>query len=112
MPPFQAVRELIRRVQSDCAVEVDGNAYSVPWRLIGSMVRVTLMDGCVRVHHGSDEVAVHSVAAGRRHRVTDPAHLQGLIGVRRQAPATPSATLEPALLRPLGEYEAIAGGSF
>ncbi|WP_374207799.1 hypothetical protein [Bradyrhizobium sp. 190] len=34
-PPFQAARELIRRVQADCAVEIDGNAYSVPWRLIG-----------------------------------------------------------------------------
>src|SRR5262249_48876989 len=41
IPPFQAVRELVRRVQSDCAVEIDGNAYSVPWRLIGEMVRAT-----------------------------------------------------------------------
>jgi hypothetical protein len=39
MPPFQAARELIRRVQTDCAVEIDGNAYSVPWRLIGETVR-------------------------------------------------------------------------
>ena len=44
MPPFQAARELIRRVQSDCAVEIDGNAYSVPWRLIGEMGS--------RHHHG------------------------------------------------------------
>jgi len=39
MPPFQAARELIRRVQTDCAVEIVGNAYSVPWRLIGETVR-------------------------------------------------------------------------
>ena len=58
MPPFQAARELIRRVQSDCAVEIDGNAYSVPWRLIGEMVRATIMDGTVRIHHGLHEVAV------------------------------------------------------
>jgi hypothetical protein len=30
--PFHAARELIRRVQAYCAVEIGGNAYSVPWR--------------------------------------------------------------------------------
>ncbi|MFC0202645.1 IS21 family transposase, partial [Paracoccus rhizosphaerae] len=34
-PPFLASRELVRKVTSDCSVEVDGNAYSVPWTLIG-----------------------------------------------------------------------------
>jgi len=29
-PPFRQVRELVRRVQPDCAVEVDRNSYSVP----------------------------------------------------------------------------------
>lgn len=33
--PFLAARELSRRVGPDCAVELDTNAYSVPWRLIG-----------------------------------------------------------------------------
>jgi transposase len=42
IPPFHVARELIRRVQADCAVEIDGNAYSVPWRLIGEMVRATI----------------------------------------------------------------------
>src|SRR5829696_9326905 len=37
-PSFQALRELTRKVQADCAIEVDGNAYSVPWRLIGEQV--------------------------------------------------------------------------
>ena len=45
IPPFHVARELIRRVQADCAVEIDGNAYSVPWRLIGETVRATVMDG-------------------------------------------------------------------
>lgn len=30
IPPFLASRDLVRRVCSDYAVEVDGNAYSVP----------------------------------------------------------------------------------
>jgi hypothetical protein len=29
IPPFRATRELIRRVGSDCTVEIDGNAYWV-----------------------------------------------------------------------------------
>ncbi|WP_342737169.1 hypothetical protein [Bradyrhizobium sp. B117] len=40
-------------MQADCAVEIDGNAYSVPWRLIGETVRATIADGVVRIHHGS-----------------------------------------------------------
>ena len=29
-PSFQACRTLERRVKNDCAIEIDGNAYSVP----------------------------------------------------------------------------------
>lgn len=116
MPPFQAVRELIRRVQSDCAIEIDGNAYSVPWRLIGETVRTTIVDGMVRVYHGIHEVGVHPVCAGRRRRIIDPAHFEGLTGFRPsgggELASSPIATSAPALLRPLGEYEAIVGGSF
>lgn len=115
IPPFHVARELIRRVQSDCAVEIDGNAYSVPWRLIGEPVRATVMGGMVRIHHGTQEVAVHTVCAGRRQRAVDPAHFEGLIGFRpgrARDPASSVATLPPALLRSLGEYEALVGGSF
>jgi len=108
--PFHATRELIRRVQSDCAVEIDGNAYSVPWRLIGETVRATITDGVVRIHHGIHEVAVHPICSGRRRRVIDPGHFAGLTGVK----PIPDIALAPSptLLRPLGEYEAILGGSF
>ena len=116
IPPFQAVRELVRRVQSDCAVEIDGNAYSVPWRLIGEMVRATIMDSTVRVYHGPHEVAVHPICAGCRRRVIDPAHFAGLTGFRpsraSELALSPIAPPAPTLLRPLGEYEAIVGGSF
>ena len=78
--PFCATRELIRRVGSDCSVEVDGNAYSVPWRLIGESVRVTVRDAVVRIHHGALEVAVHGVLSGRRQRAVDPAHYAGVAG--------------------------------
>jgi transposase len=111
VPPYHVARELIRRVQADCAVEIDGNAYSVPWRLIGETVRATVMGGMVRIHHGTQEVAVHTVCSGRRQRAVDPAHFEGLIGFTRDL-ASSLATLPPALLRSLGEYEALVGGSF
>jgi transposase len=117
IPPFHATRELIRRVQADCAVEIDGNAYSVPWRLIGETVRATITDGVVRIYHASEEVAVHSACSSRRQRVIDPAHFQGLAGLRPSSArpgdlAASAANVPPALLRPLGEYELLVGGGF
>lgn len=116
-PPFGSLRELSRIVGNDCAVEVDTNSYSVPWRLIGERVAVTIAAGEVRIRHGVREVAVHKVADGRRQRVVDRAHLDGVAGcsgaVRRQAIETPPPVPSPpALLRPLAEYEAAIGGSF
>ena len=118
-PSFGSLRELTRVVGNDCAVEVDTNSYSVPWRLIGERVAVTVAAGEVRIRHGSREVAVHAQAQGRRLRVIDRAHLDGVAGrdgaVRRQVIERPSIDQPPqppALLRPLAEYEAIAGGSF
>ncbi|QFU01017.1 Integrase core domain protein [Halomonas sp. THAF5a] len=49
--PFEQARELSRRVQRDATVEVDINRYSVPWRLIGDPVQVSVTDGELRVHH-------------------------------------------------------------
>jgi hypothetical protein len=64
-------------------------------------------------------VADHPLCAGRRQRVTDTAHLAGVAGasgaVRSEAaaPTQPSVLpAEPALLRPLAEYELAAGGGW
>jgi hypothetical protein len=114
-PPFRQVRELVRRVQADCAIEVDGNSYSVPWRLIGESVRVVVAGGRVRIHHGGAAVAVHAETTGRRQRILDPAHFHGVAGVARPVCAAQPAAValpEPALLRPLAEYERAAGGSW
>ena len=116
--PFRQLRELARRVQADCCVEVDGNAYSVPWRLIGEGVRVELAAGRVRILHAGREVAAHEERAGRRERALDPAHFEGVAGfrpavVRGPTPGAACAPpLGPELLRPLAEYEAVAGGGW
>jgi transposase len=44
-PPFRQMREVARRVQADCTIELDTNAYSVPWRLIGETVQVVVAGG-------------------------------------------------------------------
>jgi transposase len=108
--PFRQIRELVRRVQADCAVEIDSNAYSVPWKLIGETVRVVVADGRVSIRHHDREVAVHAEIAGRRQRVVDPAHLAG-IG-RTPPPTSPPPATASELLRPLSEYERAAGGAW
>jgi transposase len=117
-PPFISARDLLRRVGADCAIEVDGNAYSVPWRLIGERVRVTVGGGSVRVLHAGREVAVHTELKGRHGRITHDSHLAGIAGISgrpvRIAGVSDGdiAQASPALLRPLAEYEAAIGGGF
>ena len=113
-PPFHWTRALTRQVHADGGVEVDTHHYSVPWRLIGETVTVRIVDEALRVTRAGVEVARHAVSPGRRQRVIDPAHRAGVVGAppgvspRAEAQAVPA----PALLRPLAEYEAIAGGGW
>jgi transposase len=89
-----------------------------PFRAVRELVRVTVTDEVVRVFHGAREVAVHRLAAGRRQRLVDLAHFADLAGPRRMtspADAMPAAVVPvrpPALLRALAEYEACIGGGF
>ena len=114
-PPFGQMRELARRVQADATIEVDTNSYSVPWRLIGETVAVTVAGGRVSIRHRGSEVACHGEIAGRRQRVMVAAHLAGVAALGRPpfAASEPAPALAAAeLLRPLSEYEQAAGGDW
>ena len=116
-PAFGSLRELTRVVGNDCAVEIDTNSYSVPWRLIGEHVPVTVAAGEVHIRHGVREVAVHKQAEGRRLRIVHSIHLEGVAGrdgavCRPEIAPTVPGSSPPSLLRPLAEYEAAIGGSF
>lgn len=102
----------MRKVRPDCAIDLDTNSYSVPWRLVGETVSVMALAGRVIVRHAGEIVADHPLCEGRRQWTTDRAHLAGLVGAgpTREAPA--SSAPPPALLRPLAEYEAVAGGGW
>jgi hypothetical protein len=117
VPPFQATRELVRRVRSDCSVEVEADSYPVPWRPIGERVRVTAGGGMARVSHAGREVAAHAARTGRRGRAAGPAHSEGVAGARAKAAGVPAAGAAraapaPSLPRPLAEYDAVAGGGW
>lgn len=114
IPPFETARELVRKVQADCVIEIDSNAYSVPWRLIGETVRVVITGDVLRVSHAGREVAVHPRRTGRFERVVDPLHYAGVVGSsakpRAEIMQLPDAIGSPELLRPLLEYERLVGG--
>jgi hypothetical protein len=114
IPPFEMARELVRKVQADCVIGIDGNAYSVPWRLIGESVRVVIAGDQLRISHAGREVAVHHRRTGRFARVVDPLHFDGVVGSGSKTPpstaAAPEAVGADDLLRPLLEYERAVGG--
>ncbi|WP_184081900.1 IS21 family transposase [Sphingobium subterraneum] len=110
--PFGQLRDLIRKVRPDCAIDLDTNSYSVPWRLVGETVQVVVLAGRVIVRHAGEVVADHPMCDGRRQRVVDRAHLAGLVGTGSFRVATSLPMPSPALLRPLAEYEALVGGGW
>jgi transposase len=114
IPPFERARELVRKVQADCVIEVDSNAYSVPWRLIGESVCVVITGDQLRISHAGREVALHHCQTGRFGRVVDPVHFDGVVGSGAKARLTTGPACEPVgageLLRPLLEYERAVGG--
>jgi hypothetical protein len=109
-PPFQQQRELVRTVHNDLCVEVDTNWYSVPWRFIGAEVLVLVAEETVSISHAGELMAVHPRLMGRRQRSTLREHFSGLKLHQNGSEAPASETDE--LLRPLAEYDAVAGGAW
>lgn len=106
--PFLAEREFDRRVHNDACVEVGANWYSVPWRLVGADVVVRVRDQQVTVSHAGQVVARHERAEGRRNRVVDATHWEGLARTPRAEVAVPHTPTVPEFARPLSVYEEVA----
>lgn len=111
--PFVQMQELVRRVHTDLCVELETNHYSVPWRYIGEQVHIRAESGDLRVLYAGKEIARHLLCLGRRQRIIDPRHFDGVAVTRREVVAegeTPSQATVSELLRPLSDYEAVVGG--
>ena len=107
--PFVQMRELVRRVNAEGCIELDTNAYSVPWRLISETVTVLVSADTVVVEYAGEEVARHAELSGSRGRSIERSHLLGGSLPPAQIEAPPPTD---ALLRPLAEYEALVGGGW
>lgn len=107
--PFQRIRELCRKVHKEACVEVDTNRYSVPWRLIGEQTQVLVDHGQVKIFHAGTLVAEHGEISGRRGCSLQPEHLKGVV---RLSDPTQAVAVRSELLRPLAEYEQVAGGGW
>jgi transposase len=107
---FVEERVLHRRVHNDACVEVDRNWYTVPWPLLGAKVVVRVRDHRVDVVHAKQIVASHTRAEGRRQRVVDEAHWEGLTPPRRTSATAPSPEPPGEFERALDVYAAIADG--
>ncbi|ARM91330.1 MULTISPECIES: IS21 family transposase [Rhizobium] len=110
--PFGQLRDLVRKVQADCAIDLDTNSYSVPWRLIGESVQVVVLAGRVIIRHAGQVVADHPLCQGRRQRIVDRDHFVGFAGSEGLVRTAPVELAPAALLRPLAEYEAVVGGGW
>jgi transposase len=112
--PFVQARELVRCVHTDLCVELETNHYSVPWRYIGEQVILRAEKGQLRVLYAGQEIARHLLCRGRRQRIVDPRHFDG-VALRRLNAETEGGDSrvqhKPAheLLRPLSDYEAVVG---
>lgn len=73
---LQAMRRS-RRVADDWLVAIDGNRYSVPWRLIGQTVEVLRVGGMWQIHHRGKLVAEHPLLPGRHQLSVRPEHGPG-----------------------------------
>ena len=107
--PFLQVRELVRRVNAEGCIELDTNAYSVPWRLIGETVTLIVSADTVMVEYAGEPVARHALLSGHRGRSIERGHLLGGAQPPIKTEAPPPTD---ALLRPLAEYEALVGGGW
>jgi len=108
-PPFLQHREVRRLVANDSYVDFDTNRYSVPWKLIGEEVLVTMEDQELVIRHQDQRVASHRLSGSRYERITDPGHHKGIFKPTKVDQGPP---VRPELLRSLEAYELAVGGGF
>jgi DNA replication protein DnaC len=64
-------------------VSLETNRYSVPWRLVGETVAVSVVEHGVRIFHRGELVATHALCTGRHQIIRNPEHYRGLVRLDR-----------------------------
>jgi len=115
-PSFLQAMMRERMVSSDWLVSIDGNRYSVPFRLIGQKVQVMRVGGNWVIRHQGQAVAEHAVLAGRAQMSVRPEHGPGAAARNMRgrftsvkAPVTQTDTkMDDVEVRDLSVYERVA----
>lgn len=107
--PFDCDRMLTIRAGKTIYVRFDLNDYSIPPQAVGRTLTLLASDRDVRVVDGADVIARHHRSWGRHERITDPAHQQTLLAMKRKAQGSaPNARL----LAAAPEVEALLEAAF
>jgi transposase len=72
---FQVPRWKTAKVNIDYHVEFDEHYYSVPHRLVGSIVEVRVIEAMVEIFHANQRVACHALSARRGKHTTAAEHM-------------------------------------
>jgi hypothetical protein len=111
LPPFVQLRELSRKVHADACVEIETNYYSVPSEFVDKLVSIQIIGSELKIIYKDLVIAEHCLSQGIRQRVLVREHLKGIVGAHKTV-ILPKERQSSELLRPLEEYEAIAGGGW
>jgi hypothetical protein len=112
--PFHQIREMVRVVSNDSFVDVDTNRYSVPWRLIGETLTVSVVNEAVHISFAGQDVATHPQCRDRHHFIRCPGHFEGIFREKLSSGDQKDGQdpCRPALLRSLTEYDDVIGGGW
>ena len=72
--PFELFDYKKCKVHPDCHIRHQLNFYSVPYRFVGKEVEIKFNFKMIYIYSDADEIAVHPVAVGKGHYVTNKAH--------------------------------------
>lgn len=100
LPTHRFDCDLLKPVRSDKTIYIqfDGNAYSIPPELVRRPLTLIASPTTVRLLDGEKEVASHRRSYDRRRTISDPAHLDALLRLKRRATgATAVARLQHAI---------------
>jgi transposase len=114
VPPYKLENSIRRQVGTDARVSFRANRYSVPWRLAGKQVEVRTENDELLLLHGGQEVARHTLLAGRFQERVDPAHFRGLFRMIVEEEGSkplhdPRFPVEDVMVRDLSLYDRVAG---